>query len=235
MVSAIIMAGGGGTRSGQSVPKQFLTVNDIPVIVYTMLNLQNVPEIDKMVVVSPAGWENFISTYAEQFRITKLEKVVLGGETRNASIYSGLCALKEDGQTEKVCLIDANRPLTPKSVIQSVIALVDECDCALAAEPCHDSMFLSNDGACVAGNISREQMYKGQTPECAKLDTLLELYESEEAIRDASLSTTGLAVAKGKKVLMAKGHIKSFKITTVDDFDLFKAFLSQDPLNNLVR
>ena len=233
MTSAIIMAGGGGARSGQSVPKQFLTVNDVPVIVYTMMNLQSIAMIDKMIVVGPAGWENFIWTYAQQFGITKLEKVITGGETRNQSIYNGLCFLKEDGKTDKVCLADANRPLVPQKIFEDVITLADQCDLALATEPCYDSMFVSEDGMTLEQNARRDNLVRGYTPECAKLSSLLELYEDAKILKDPSLSTTGLAVEKGKKVISVRGHIKCFKITTADDFELFKALLSQEPMHNL--
>lgn len=235
MVSAIVVAGGGGVRSAQSVPKQFLTVNDIPVIVYTMRNLQNNGSIDNMVVVGPEGWESFIYSYAEQFGITKLKKVVTGGVTRHISIYNGLLCLEEMKTTTKVCLVDANRPLIPESVISNVIALADQCDCAMVLEPCYDSMFISEDGETVKENIDRSMMYKQAGPECANLGVLLELYKDMDSITSSALSTAGLAVSRGRTVLAAKGHIKCFKITTADDFELFKAFLSADPLTNLVK
>lgn len=235
MISAIIMAGGAGTRTNQSVPKQFLTVNDIPVIVYTMKNIQNIPQIENIVVVGPADWEGFIYSYAKQFGISKLTKVVTGGETRHESIYNGLRFLEEDGKTQKVCLIDANRPLIPQTVINDVIELADKCDCAIVLEPCYDSMFLSDDGVMVNQNIPRATLFKQAGPECARLETLLALYGDYKDENVNDLSTAGLAVNRGKKVLAANGHIKCFKITTADDFELFKAFLSLEPLSNIVR
>ena len=234
MITAIIIAGGNGTRTGQAVPKQFLTVYDIPIIAYTMMNVQSVEAIDRIIVVGPAGWDTFITTYANQFSITKLEAVVPGGETRNESIYNGLHFLEANNVHEKVCLIDANRPMIPKSVFLDVISLADQCDCAVAAEPCHDSMFISHDGKTIQENIDRSMLFRGSAPECASLKTFLELYADVSAIRNASLSTTGLAAAKGKHVMMAKANIKCFKITTADDFELFKALLKAEPLTNIM-
>lgn len=235
MVTAIIMAGGGGTRAAQFVPKQFLTVNDTPVIVHTMKNIQSIAEIENIVVVGPADWEGFIYSYAKQFGISKLKKVVTGGETRHDSIYNGLRFLEGDQETEKVCLIDANRPLIPPRVIKDVIKLADECDCAMVLEPCYDSMFLSGDGVEVSDNIKRTTLFKQAGPECARLDTLLALYRDINTENANELSTAGLAVSCGKKVLAAKGHIKCFKITTADDFDLFKAFLDAEARSNIIR
>ncbi len=234
MVTAIVISGGSGTRTGQAIPKQYLTVNDIPVIAYTLTNLQKVEEIDKIIVVVAKGWESFVYAYAVQFGITKCKEVVFGGVTRNESIYNGLCALKDDGETEKVCLVDANRPMIPQEVFSGAISLIDQCDVVLTADPCYDSMFYSPDGECATQNVERKNLFKGQTPECARLDTMLELYADESSRLDNSLSTSALAIKKGKRVLLAKGHIKCFKITTVDDFTLFKAFLSAESSKNLI-
>ena len=234
MITAIIIAGGSGNRTMQSVPKQFLTVNDVPVIVFTMKNMQNVSAIDEIVVVGPEGWENFIYAYAKQFGISKLKKVVLGGKTRHESIYNGLLYLESQGSTGKICICDSNRPLVPESVILETLALSDTCDCAVCAEPCYDSMFLS-DGQTITGNIDRSTLYKGTAPECAKLDAMLEVYKAATEQNMTELSTAGLFLHYGKKVLASKGSIRCFKITTAEDFELFKALLDAQPLNNIVK
>ena len=234
MVTAIVVSGGSGTRTGQAVPKQYLTVNDIPVIAYTLMNLQKVSEINKIIVVAAEGWENFVYAYAKQFGVSKLSQVVLGGATRNESVYNGLCALKDDGETENVCLIDANRPLIPQCIFTEAFSLIESNNVVLTAEVCYDSMFYSEDGVFIDQHIERSKLYKGQAPECARLSTMLELYEDETTLQDTKLSTSGLALAKNKPVQLTKGHIKCFKITTADDFDLFKAYLCAEPINNLI-
>lgn len=234
MASAIIMAGGGGTRAAQFVPKQFLTVNDVPVIVYTMINVQKNSNIDNIVVVCPKGWESFVCSYAKQFAISKLREVTEGGETRAGSICNGLNCLRELGAQEKILLIDANRPLVPQDVIDEVIALVDVCDCSVGLVPCYDSMFVSHDGKEVARAVNRAELYKGVGPECARLGVLLDIYEMADIVGAVDASTAGLAIQRNKKVVGAKGHNKCFKITTADDFELFKAYLVAEPLSNIV-
>ena len=71
---ALIIAGGSGNRMGQSIPKQFLTVNERPVIVYTLEAFQKHPEIDEIAVVCIDGWQPVLQAYANQFNITKLSK-----------------------------------------------------------------------------------------------------------------------------------------------------------------
>ena len=77
---ALIIAGGSGTRMHQDIPKQFLTVNEKPVIVYTLEAFQNHAEIDQIAVVCIKGWEQVLKAYANQFNITKLKYIISGGE-----------------------------------------------------------------------------------------------------------------------------------------------------------
>lgn len=233
MVTAIIMAGGSGNRTMQSVPKQFLTVNDVPVIVYTMKNLQDIRQIDDIIVVGPEGWEGFIYAYAKQFGISKLKQVVPGGKTRHDSIFNGLRYLKEQGYSGKVCLCDGNRPMIPASVILETIALTEDCDCAACLEPCYDSMFISEDGKTIKENAERSILYKASTPECSSFADMLEVYERAMAEGSEDMCTSALFLQYGKKVMGSRGSIKCFKITTAEDFELFKALLDAEPLRNL--
>lgn len=102
---ALLTAAGAGSRMGQDIPKQFLTVNERPVIVYTMEAFQHHPEIDEIIVVCLDGWQNILRAYANQFNITKLTKIVPGGESGQESIYHGVLALEEDHGEEDLILI----------------------------------------------------------------------------------------------------------------------------------
>ena len=79
MNTVVLLAGGMGSRMGQDIPKQFIHVNNIPVIIYTMLALEKHPEVDAIQAVCIKGWEVVLSGYAEQFNITKLRGIVSGG------------------------------------------------------------------------------------------------------------------------------------------------------------
>ena len=84
MNTVVLLAGGMGSRMGQDIPKQFIHVNNIPVIIYTMLALEKHPEVDAIQAVCIKGWEVVLSGYAEQFNITKLRGIVSGVATRFA-------------------------------------------------------------------------------------------------------------------------------------------------------
>ena len=96
---ALVLGGGSGTRMHQDIPKQFLTVNDCPIIIYTLEAFQNHPEIDAIAVVCLDGWENVLKAYARQYGITKLNHVFNGGNTVQASIRNGVFELHGGGCT----------------------------------------------------------------------------------------------------------------------------------------
>lgn len=81
MITALLTAAGIGSRMGQDIPKQFLHVDNKPIIVYTMEVFQRDPNIDAIVVVTLESWVEVLRVYAKQFNITKLKTIVVGGET----------------------------------------------------------------------------------------------------------------------------------------------------------
>ena len=81
MATAIIIAGGSGSRMGQDIPKQFINVYDKPVLIYTMEGFQKHPQIDAIEVVCIDGWHDVVWAYAKQFNISKLKWIVSGGNT----------------------------------------------------------------------------------------------------------------------------------------------------------
>lgn len=83
---ALILAGGMGSRMGQDIPKQFIHVNNRPVIIYTLLAMQQHAGIDRIQVVCIDGWAAILEGYAQQFNITKLGGIVSGGDTRYSSV-----------------------------------------------------------------------------------------------------------------------------------------------------
>ncbi len=232
---ALVIAGGTGARTAQEIPKQFITVHDKPIIIYTLENLQHNELIDDIVVAVPAGWENFLTVYAKQFNITKLKVVIIGGNTRHETIKNGVdYSFSNYNKKDVLIIIDANRPLTPKNVFEETINKVNKKNgVVIAVEPCYDSMFLSFDGKNIENGADRKVLYKGQTPESGHVEMLKEIYELAKKHNVNDSTTTELALRFGKKVNSVNGSAKSFKITTKDDIEMFKALLNVD-CNNLI-
>lgn len=229
MVVALLTAAGTGTRMGQDIPKQFMHVDNKPVIIHTMEAFQNHPNIDAIIVVTLSAWIDVLKAYAAQFNITKLRWVVSGGETGQESICNGLNAIKEelDDDDTIVMVHDGNRCLVSSEIISNSLATFKQHGSAVAAIPCVEAVFRSDDSG-LSSNLSipREQLFRTQTPHTYTLGKLLWAHNEakEKGIASSAASCT-LMQALGETVYFSKGSEENLKITTVDDLKIFKALL----------
>ncbi len=230
MTIALLTAAGQGTRMGQDIPKQFLHINDKPVIIYTLERFQNCPLIDAIVLVTLEHWADFVWSYARQFGITKLKWVVPGGATGQESITNGLRVLAKECPEDSVVMIhDGNRPLVDNDIISDSLSVYQQFGSAVAAIPCAEAVFKSGDGLTSTETIPREELYRTQTPHTYPLKEALWAYE--EAVRRGITNTTAICTlmnALGREIHFSKGTEKNIKLTTLDDIDIFKALLATE-------
>lgn len=224
---ALLIAGGSGNRMGQSIPKQFLTVNERPVIIYTLEAFQKHPEIDEIEVVCIDGWQSVLQAYANQFNITKLKKIVTGGKNGQDSIRNGVYELEKNHNSDDIVLIhDAIRPMTSAEIISDCIRVTKEKGCAIAVIPCMEAMMQTEDGEVSVGSYPRERLKRTQTPQGFRLGKICDLHRRalEEGITNSVASCT-LMIEMGEQVYFSMGSEKNIKLTTVEDIDIFKALL----------
>ena len=224
---ALIIAGGTGARMHQDIPKQFLTVNEKPVIVYTLEAFQNHPEVDSIAVVCVDGWEQMVRAYARQFNITKLEHVVSGGENGQASIRNGVFELEKFFDSDDVVLIhDAIRPMISAEIISDCIMKTKQYGNAITAIPCAEAMLTTTDGEMSDKTYPRDNLKRTQTPQGFRLGEICDLHREalSKGITNSVASCT-LMTELGRKVYFSQGSEKNIKLTTVDDIDIFKALL----------
>lgn len=141
---AILTASGIGSRIGQDIPKQFIHVENKPVIIYTLEKFQHHPEIDEICIVILKGWEQMVKAYAEQFGITKLKIITTGGASGQESIFKGLIAVKEAHPDEDITVLihDGNRPLVSSEIISDALATYQQFGNAVAAVPTTEVVFV---------------------------------------------------------------------------------------------
>lgn len=224
---ALIIAGGSGARMHQDIPKQFLTVNEKPVIVYTLEAFQNHAEIDQIAVVCINGWEQVLRAYANQFNITKLKYIIPGGKNGQDSIRNGVFELEKHGRKDDLVLIhDAIRPMVSPEIISDCIVKTKQYGCAIATIPCAEAMVQTQDGNVSIGSYPRENLKRTQTPQGFPLGKICDLHRKalEEGITNSVASCT-LMIELGEQVYFSAGSEKNIKLTTVEDIDIFKALL----------
>lgn len=224
---ALIIAGGIGARMHQSIPKQFLTVNEKPVIVYTLEAFQQHEEIDAIAVVCVEGWENVLKAYAEQFDITKLKFIIPGGENGQSSIRNGIYELEKHYRPDDLVLVhDAIRPMVSTEIISDCIAKTKQYGCAITTIPCAEAMLQTQDGIVSDESYPRDHLKRTQTPQGFPIGKLCDLHRRAiEAGITNSIASCTLMIEMGEPVYFSKGSEKNVKLTTVEDIDIFKALL----------
>lgn len=224
---ALIIAGGSGQRMGQDIPKQFLTVNEKPVIVYTLEAFQKHAEVDVIAVVCIKGWEHVLWAYAKQFNITKLKYVINGGDCGQSSIRNGVYELKNYYSDSDIVLIhDAIRPMVSQEIISDCIVKAMQYGSAITAIPCAEAMLETDDKVCAEKSYPRDNLKRTQTPQAFPLGRICDIHKRalEVGITDSVASCT-LMIEMGEKVYFSTGSEKNIKLTTVEDIDIFKALL----------
>ena len=232
MIVAILIAGGTGSRMGKDIPKQFLNVYDKPIIIYTLEGFQKHPEIDAIEVVCLNGWHEVLWAYAKQYGITKLKWIVPGGETGQESIRNGVFSLEDKCKEDDIVIIhDGIRPLVEPAVLSDVIAKCRQYGNAVTSMPYNEQIFLMDDDISTTQFIPRETLRRVATPQAyrfGKLDSAYHRAFNEKKGIYGSSYTNTMMVELGERLYFAAGSDKNIKLTTADDLELFKAYLSKE-------
>lgn len=232
---AVIIAGGSGRRTGQDIPKQFLTVNDKPIIIYTLENFESNKLIDDIIVVCIEGWEHILEAYAKQFGITKLKKIVKSGDSAQQSIFNGVEeAYKTYGKDACVIIHDGIRPLVDESVLDDVIETCEKYGNGVTSMPYNEQIFVVKDEISTEKYIPRETLRRVSTPQAYKLGKLYDCYlkAKSEGIGFGGSSYANTMMADlGETLYFAKGSDKNIKLTTKDDLRIFMGYIQSEGKN----
>lgn len=222
---ALILAGGSGTRTEQSVPKQFICIYEKPIIIYTLEAFQRHPEIDAIIVSCISGWHDVLKGYAAAAGITKLKWVVEGGENGQASARKALLALENVCKDDDIVVIhDAVRPMISEEIITDCIAKAKEYGSGLSAVRCQETIMKTDDGESGKEGINRNDIMRVQTPQAYRYGKVL--WAHKEALNRGitnAVYTNTLMLELGEELHFSYGSNKNIKITTLEDIDMFKA------------
>lgn len=226
---ALLIAGGSGNRMGQDIPKQFMHVDGIPVIIHTLKCFQQHPDIDSIAVVCLFGWETVLRAYANQFLIDKLKWIFPGGKTGMESIHNGIYGLKEAGcdDDDLVLIHDSVRPLLSQEIISNNIATCKAYGYAITGIQCREAILESEDGFVSSTSIPRDKLIRTQTPQTFRLSNIIKVHEraKELGIKDSVASCTLIAEVGGIDMHIVPGSEKNIKITTVEDLEILKSLM----------
>lgn len=220
---AIIVAGGSGTRMNSPVPKQFLKLNGLPVLMHTISKFDDLRMGIEIILVIPnhilTDWQEL----CKQFNFTTPVKLAVGGETRFHSVKNGLAMIKEDGL---VAVHDAVRPLVDQKTIIAAYKAAEMYGNAVPAIPLNDSIRQIESTKSIA--VDRARYCIIQTPQCFTTDVLRKAYLKEYKFIFTDDAT--VVESTGEKIHLIDGTPGNIKITTPQDLVLAEALLKYKPL-----
>ena len=216
MTTAIILAGGKSERMGGGVDKAFISLVDKPVVAWSLLAFERCADIDRIVLV--VRKEQLIASKAvvKMFGISKLDKIVAGGNKRQESVAAGLAACDLD--TRYVVIHDAARPLVKSELVSELVKTVKRAPAVTVGRPMTDTVKLCEKGSTVAKTVDREKLWTVQTPQAFQVKELRAAYK---ALGAKEVTDDCMAVElNGVAVKILTNLQPNFKITTVEDLQL---------------
>lgn len=225
MTTALIFAGGTGRRMNvRSKPKQFLEMHGKPIIIYTIEHFEYHEEIDAIAVVCIREWIEELKGLLRRFGITKVKRIVSGGETGHDSIFLGLNAMKDfAGENDIVLIHDGVRPLITEELISQNIEAVRRFGNAITSETVTESVIRSEDGRHVGSVPPRSQMYLAKAPQSFYYGRILHLYET--AVREGvkTIDSAHLCSLYKEPMHIVMSTKNNIKITEPADFYIYRA------------
>lgn len=225
MNHTIIVAGGKGLRMGGDIPKQFIPVNGMPVLMHTIRRFREFDPQMHIVLVLPKDHQDYWRQLCDEYRFTDRHDIADGGSTRFHSSQSGIMALAEAPDSDIVAIHDGVRPLVSVETIGRCFTAAAESGAAIPVLPVIDTLryvgHADENGVNTeqGHNVLRSDYRVVQTPQTFRLALLRRAFTqpfSERFTDDASV-----VEALGEKVTMVDGNRENIKITTPYDLRVF--------------
>ncbi len=222
----LVFAGGSGQRMRNSAkPKQFLELYNKPIIIYTLEVFENHPDIDCVVVPCIAGWEDYLQKLLDRFEIKKVKKILTGGKDTQESKMIALRYLETFCKEDDIVLLhDAVRPLVTEKMITDNIESVKKYGNGITAVPFTETAIVSDNGETIDKTIIRNTMYVAKAPQSFYFKDVMSAHLAGENMPyTITIDTCSLMTELGIELHMVPCETTNIKITTPEDFFLFKA------------
>lgn len=220
-IGVIIVAGGSGRRMGGTLPKQFMMLDNEPILARSINRIHEALPAAEIVVVLPEEHVELWKNIAARFDVAR-HKIALGGKERFHSVKSGLAALSEGIRT--IAIHDAVRPLASKKLIIKLLLAAEKSVAVIpAVAPIDSYRIVEGDDSRI---IDRSTLRMVQTPQVFHAEALRAAYEqpfSSTFTDDASVME-----AAGHKVTLVEGERENIKITTPSDMLIAEAIINAE-------
>ncbi|HLF18775.1 MAG TPA: 2-C-methyl-D-erythritol 4-phosphate cytidylyltransferase [Candidatus Omnitrophota bacterium] len=223
-IQAIIPAAGSGSRLKTSVPKPFIVLNGLPLIVHTLKRFEECALIQGVILVVPSEQMGDFEALIKKYAISKVNRLVVGGKTRCESVSKGLAVIDHD--TAVVVVHDGARPVVDAALIERAIHACQEYGAVVVGVPIKPTIKrVDPQSMSVAQTIDRKDLWEIQTPQVFKRDILVKAHEQNQGkdVTDCAM----LVEQMGVSVKIIEGDYRNIKVTTEEDLTIAQAFIAQ--------
>ena len=220
-VAALILAAGQGSRAGTDIPKQFRQIGGKAVLAHSVEAFARHPAVGAVYLVIGAGQQETVRTMIGDGQVTA---IIQGADSRRGSVRAGLEAIAATGGADRVLIHDAARPFLSSSMIDQLLAALEQAPGAFPALPVADTLVESTGN--IAGDIvDRSGLYRVQTPQAFHFESIIRAHRAWDSSREATDDAQMLREA-GHDVLMVPGDERLEKLTYPQDFARAEAQLA---------
>lgn len=231
-IAAIVPAAGMGTRMGLGTPKQFLELDGVPVVIFTLRRLAANPALTEFWIATRQEDVEALAERVAQERLDRPVRVVAGGESRQESVGRALAQV--DAEVEWVLIHDAVRPFITREMVDRVLEEARSCGAAIVGIPAVDTVkevkraSLPEDAALITATIPRERIVLAQTPQAFSTRLLRSAFARAESDGIVASDEATLVERLGQTVHVVLGSDRNLKITRPSDLELAKFYLEQE-------
>lgn len=210
---------------GSDTPKQFRTLGGLPVLVHSLRVLEAADSVDDVILAVPEADREFcLREIVTRHGLTKVRKVVAGGDRRQDSVRHGLSAV--DGKPDIVLVHDAVRPFLTREMVEGVIEQAAKHGAAVVAIPMRDTVKQVGADRLIECTVDRRSLWLAQTPQAFRFALLREAHRKAELEGIHATDDAQLVERLGHPVAVVDGSMENIKITRPEDLVIGEAILA---------
>ena len=222
--ACLIMAAGKGSRMKSDVKKQFLKLNDVPILALTISKFDLCDKVDMIVVVAPKDDIKTCSDLCKEHCKKTAYSVIEGGKERYNSVYNGIKFL--ENKCRYVMIQDGVRPFVTEEIITKTLTEAEKYGACIPVVEVKDTIKEVDSNGIVVKTLKRSSLRAVQTPQTFKYDLIKNAYENLPSDADVTDDASVIEISGGK-VKAVEGSYDNIKITTVEDLKSGLAILNK--------
>ena len=222
--TAIVLAAGSGKRMNSKVHKQYLIIQDRPVLYYSLKAFED-SAVDEIVLGVGKGEEKFCrKEIVDKYGISKVKAIVEGGKERYHSVFEGL---KQTSDADYVLIHDGARPFVNQDIIRRCMQEVQKYQACVVGMPVKDTIKIADEEGYAKQTPDRKNVWMIQTPQTFSYALIYEAYEEMLKTEDTAITDDAMVLEriKGKKSKLIEGSYRNIKITTPEDLLIANVYL----------